>query len=109
MYDTLYAHQDKKDDSKLGLKSTALYFGDSKTALYSFAGMSTAALAASGYLHGSMGSLFYMGIGCAGSHMFWQVYTADFDSRLNLNERFVSNNHVGGIVMCSIMMGSYFS
>lgn len=27
-YDTVYAHQDKKDDEKLGMKSTALYFGD---------------------------------------------------------------------------------
>mmetsp|Transcript_43180 Transcript_43180/g.43884 ORF Transcript_43180/g.43884 Transcript_43180/m.43884 type:complete len:231 (+) Transcript_43180:463-1155(+) len=26
-YDTLYAHQDKKDDAKLGLKSTAITFG----------------------------------------------------------------------------------
>ena len=31
MYDTLYAHQDKKDDMKLGLKSTALTFGDTWT------------------------------------------------------------------------------
>ena len=26
--DTLYSHQDKKDDKKLGLKSTALSFGN---------------------------------------------------------------------------------
>ena len=28
-YDTIYAHQDKEDDLMLGLKSTALKFGDS--------------------------------------------------------------------------------
>jgi 4-hydroxybenzoate polyprenyltransferase len=27
VYDTLYAHQDKKDDARLGLRSTALTFG----------------------------------------------------------------------------------
>lgn len=27
-YDTIYAPQDKKDDEKLGMKSTALYFGN---------------------------------------------------------------------------------
>ena len=27
-YDTIYAHQDKKDDKKIGVKSTALLFGD---------------------------------------------------------------------------------
>ncbi|RLN65076.1 hypothetical protein BBJ29_008293 [Phytophthora kernoviae] len=28
VYDTLYAHQDKKDDIKIGVRSTALLFGD---------------------------------------------------------------------------------
>jgi 4-hydroxybenzoate polyprenyltransferase len=28
VYDTLYGHQDKKDDKALGLKSTSLLFGD---------------------------------------------------------------------------------
>ena len=108
MYDTLYAHQDKNDDAKLGLKSTALYFGNehSRTALYSFAGASTAALMTSGYLLGSMGWPFYAGVGVAGCHMVWQIRTADFESRLNLNDRFVSNNVVGGIVMCSILAGN---
>ena len=27
VYDTLYAHQDKHDDARLGLRSTALTFG----------------------------------------------------------------------------------
>ena len=105
MYDTLYAHQDKKDDSKLGLKSTALYFGNSKTALYGFAGTSTAALMASGYCLGTMGLPFYLGVLGAGCHMTWQIKTADFDSRMNLNDRFVSNNVVGGIVMGGILVG----
>jgi 4-hydroxybenzoate polyprenyltransferase len=101
----LYAHQDKKDDSKLGLKSTALYFGNSKTALYGFAGTSTAALMASGYCLGTMGLPFYLGVLGAGCHMTWQIKTADFDSRMNLNDRFVSNNVVGGIVMGGILFG----
>ena len=33
-YDTLYAHQDKKDDKAVGVKSTALLFGD-RTKVYS--------------------------------------------------------------------------
>lgn len=37
-YDTIYAHQDKDDDAKLGLKSTALYFGQhTKPVLHLFA------------------------------------------------------------------------
>ena len=34
VYDTLYAHQDKADDVLVGVKSTALKFGDDKQPLY---------------------------------------------------------------------------
>eukprot|EP00835_Amoeboradix_gromovi_P000203 NODE_7_length_48057_cov_0.322240.p12 type:complete len:302 gc:universal NODE_7_length_48057_cov_0.322240:14458-15363(+) len=34
IYDTLYAHQDKVDDLKIGIKSTALKFGNDKSSLY---------------------------------------------------------------------------
>ena len=105
-YDTLYAHQDKVDDKKLGLKSTALYFGNEHTrrALYTFAGVSTTALAASGFMAG-MSWPFYLGVVGAGCHMGWQINTADWDDRMNLNQRFVSNNHVGALVMAGIVAG----
>ncbi len=32
VYDTIYAHQDKDDDIVVGIKSTALLFGDNTTA-----------------------------------------------------------------------------
>ena len=34
LYDTLYAHQDKKDDSKLKLRSSALTIGDQNTPMF---------------------------------------------------------------------------
>lgn len=33
LYDTIYAYQDKKDDLKVGVKSSAILFGDTKTPL----------------------------------------------------------------------------
>ena len=107
MYDTLYAHQDKEDDAKIGLKSTALYFGNEKSrqALLGFAGVSTASLGLSGYML-EMAWPFYCGVAGAGAHMTWQVMTADWENRTNLNDRFVSNNHVGAIVMAGILAGS---
>lgn len=35
-YDTIYAHQDKEDDMRVGVKSTALKFGDSSKLIVSF-------------------------------------------------------------------------
>ena len=46
VYDTIYANQDKEDDAKLGLKSTALTFGSDpirhKQILHGFAGLTWA-------------------------------------------------------------------
>ncbi|PQP94376.1 4-hydroxybenzoate polyprenyltransferase mitochondrial isoform X1 [Prunus yedoensis var. nudiflora] len=50
VYDTIYAHQDKEDDLKVGVKSTALRFGDStKEWITGFGIMCISSLALSGY------------------------------------------------------------
>ena len=104
VYDTLYAHQDKADDARLGLGSTALYFGESRTVLHGFTAVSAAALCACGVQTG-MAWPFYVGAGAATAHMAWQVHTADFADRANLNARFVSNNQVGAMVFAGIVGG----
>mmetsp|Transcript_14795 Transcript_14795/g.17339 ORF Transcript_14795/g.17339 Transcript_14795/m.17339 type:complete len:395 (-) Transcript_14795:1500-2684(-) len=105
MYDTLYAHQDKADDKKLGLKSTALTLGEwSRPALAGFGATSLALLALSGYEVG-LGRLYYLGLIGAGMHFTWQISTANFEDRLNLTKRFVSNQYVGGLVFASIVAG----
>ena len=49
LYDTVYAHQDKGDDVKVGVKSTALHFGDdTKGYLGTFGGLSIAGLCGAG-------------------------------------------------------------
>ena len=49
VYDTIYAHQDKRDDEKLGLKSTAILFGErTKPILTCFAAAFGGGLATSG-------------------------------------------------------------
>ncbi|GMH67104.1 hypothetical protein TL16_g04592 [Triparma laevis f. inornata] len=97
VYDTLYAHQDKKDDERIGLKSTALTFGNSKTPLYAFASLFTTGLTLSGSL-ASMALPYYLGVAAGSGHVFWQIYTADFEDGENLGERFKSNQIVGGVV-----------
>lgn len=109
VYDTIYAHQDKADDSKLGLKSTALLFGEhSKAVLTGFACAAGAGWAASGAMlpAGMAMSPVYMAAvaGCTG-HLLWQVHTADWDDRQSCNDRFVSNMWLGGLLMAGIVAG----
>jgi len=119
IYDTLYAHQDKADDEKLGLKSTALYFGKDDTRqrkiLSSLSLIAGGCWMVSGYQLGldidrismhPMCSLYYVGCLGAMSHLLWQVHTAKFDDVKNLSYRFRSNNTVGAIMLGSCIMGN---
>ena len=75
VYDTWYAHQDKADDSKLGLKSTALAWGDS-TSVYAsgFASLMILSLGISGYSAGLEDSIvFKSGLATAAAHLLWQI------------------------------------
>ena len=105
LYDTIYAHQDKADDIKVGVKSTALHFGgNTKTYLAGFGGLSIAALCASGAAAG-VGWPFYAGLGAAASHLAWQVADVDLDDRDDCAAKFKSNSVYGGIVFAAIVAG----
>lgn len=107
VYDTLYAHQDKVDDRKLGLKSTALHFANrTKPILNVFSALAVANWMAAGYVLEFTSPLYYCGCAAAYSHLVWQVQTADLDNPPNLAQRFKSNNHVGAIVFASCVAGN---
>jgi len=104
VYDTLYAHQDKKDDAKLGLKSTALHFSNQTTPiLLGFSTLATGGWMMAGYNVGYVEPYYYLGCGIAGSHLHWQVLTADLNDPKNLAERFKSNTTVGAILFASCL------
>ncbi|CAJ2510341.1 Uu.00g050440.m01.CDS01 [Anthostomella pinea] len=66
IYDSIYAHQDLKDDLEVGLKSLAVLFRDrTKIMLYSALGCMICLLASVGYLE-QMGFQYYL-IACGGS------------------------------------------
>jgi len=115
IYDTLYAHQDKVDDAKIGLKSTALTFGDigTKPILTACALVAWGGWIMAGYNAGLGNVLdmpyYYVGISAAGTHLLWQIYTADLNDVDNLSYRFRSNNVVGGIVLASCIAGNAMS
>jgi 4-hydroxybenzoate polyprenyltransferase len=109
VYDTLYAHQDKKDDAKLGLKSTALTFGENtKPILSALAAATWAGWMAAGYNcgFGIETPYYYVGCSVAAAHLLWQVQSADLSNAENLAYRFRSNNLVGWIIFGSCALGN---
>ena len=107
VYDTIYAHQDKLDDLKASVKSTALLFGDrSRTVLTVFSGAFVTSLASVGYLNGQSLPFYLVSVGGATLHLWWQLKTVNFDDRPNCWQRFCSNRDLGffGVVRDSFRL-----
>jgi len=104
-YDTIYAHQDKADDVKIGVKSTALAFGDrTRPLLVLFYGLFLAGLAAAGGAAGLAWPFFALLV-LPAFHFAWQVATVELDDPPSCLRRFVSNTRVGALVFLAIVAG----
>jgi len=103
VYDTIYAHQDKRDDAAAGIKSTALRLGDAtKPWLWGFAALHAAGMAACGAAAGA-GPLYALGAAGASAHVAWQIRTVDLDDGADCMSKFVSNRVTGGIFFAGIL------
>jgi 4-hydroxybenzoate polyprenyltransferase len=101
-YDTIYAHQDKDDDAMLGLKSTALRFGEStKQWLSGFYATALVLFVAAASLAGA-GWPTYCSLGAIGLHFVWQITTLETSNADNCLARFKSNRDVGLIFLFGI-------
>ncbi|MEZ5853586.1 MAG: 4-hydroxybenzoate octaprenyltransferase [Hyphomicrobiaceae bacterium] len=101
-YDTIYAHQDKEDDLALGLKSTAIRFGDATAGwLWGLYGAALALWSMAGWLAGA-GPWTGAALVAAGCCLAWQVATLDIDDPDNCLYRFKSNRVVGWVILAGL-------
>lgn len=102
-YDTIYAHQDRVDDLKIGVRSTAIRFGDhTKTWVGGFYAIAIVLWAAAGWLAGAK-SVFFLGLLFAAFQFSWQVNTLNINNGANCLERFKSNRTIGILVFGAIV------
>nr|XP_051210714.1 4-hydroxybenzoate polyprenyltransferase, mitochondrial-like isoform X1 [Lolium perenne]XP_051210720.1 4-hydroxybenzoate polyprenyltransferase, mitochondrial-like isoform X1 [Lolium perenne] len=105
VYDTIYAHQDKEDDLKVGVKSTALRFGDlTKQWISAFGAASIGSLALSGY-NAELAWPYYPLLTAAAAQLAWQISTVDLSNRADCNRKFVSNKWLGALVFWGVVFG----
>ncbi|KAJ54053.1 4-hydroxybenzoate polyprenyltransferase [Actibacterium mucosum KCTC 23349] len=101
-YDTIYAHQDSEDDAIVGVKSTALHFGESSP-LWLRGFMMVAVLLIAGACLGALrgnGSLLSLVFGLAGAwamgwHLTWQLARLDINDPENCKQVFRANRDTG--------------
>ncbi len=98
-YDTIYAHQDKEDDIRLGVKSSALRLGEkTRPYLFVFYGLAIAWLALAGHL-AALAWPYYGGL----AQLSWQAGKVDLDSSADCLVKFRSNRNFGLIVLAGLI------
>ena len=103
-YDTIYAHQDRDDDLLIGIKSTALLFGErTPTMLATFYAGAIVFIAAAGFMAGG-GIIFTIGIVAFSAHLAWQVSRLDIDDPAHCLVLFKSNRDAGLILFAAMLV-----
>ena len=102
-YDTIYAHQDKEDDSLIGIKSSALALGDkTQPWLWVFYGFAVACFAAAGALAGTAWP-FYAGLAAATLFFIWHSTRVKINDAAGCLQMFKLNFWVGAAVFAGIV------
>lgn len=105
-YDTIYAHQDRRDDPGAGVKSTARKFGlGSKPWLYFFY-IATIILFAVAGLTGGYGWPFFAGLAAGAIHLIWQVWDVDINDPKDCLAKFKSNRLFSWLFLTGIVLAS---
>ncbi len=106
-YDTIYAHQDKEDDALVGVKSTALRFGNkSKIWITGFYGLTLVFITIAAFL-ASLSVYFWPAILLAGGQLAWQIYRLDIDDPDGCLKLFKSNRDFGFLVFIGYIAGGF--
>jgi 4-hydroxybenzoate polyprenyltransferase len=105
-YDTIYAHQDIDDDLSIGVKSTAILFGNNtKYWVASFYLLMTLSLCIFGMIS-SQKLLFFLFLITVFTHQFLQITKLDIKSPEVCLALFKSNQYLG-LLICLALLSSY--
>jgi 4-hydroxybenzoate polyprenyltransferase len=108
VYDTIYAHQDARDDATAGVKSTALWFGRfSRPWLLGFALAMLALLELAGDVMG-LGSVFQYALILVAAHLAWLVLLWKIDDPRDCLSRFQASRWTGLLVVLALVLGRIF-
>ncbi|OWF41945.1 4-hydroxybenzoate polyprenyltransferase, mitochondrial-like isoform X2 [Mizuhopecten yessoensis] len=106
IYDSIYSHQDKYDDMLIGVKSTALRFGDqTKYWLSGFGVVMISGLTTTGIMCDQTWP-YYTAVAFTCGHLFHQIWSVDLDNADDCAAKFRSNTRLGFLMFLGVTMGT---
>jgi 4-hydroxybenzoate polyprenyltransferase len=103
-YDTIYAHQDAEDDALIGIKSTALLFGErTRPALMVFYGLAVALIGTALALAGA-GWMAWIGLAGFAAHLVWQITRVEIGNPALCLRLFKSNRDAGLLLFAGLLV-----
>jgi 4-hydroxybenzoate polyprenyltransferase len=108
-YDTMYAMVDREDDRALGVRSTAILFGDADRALI---GLIQALMLLALYLAGreaGLGGWYDAGLVAAAGYMIYQQILIHGREPERCFQAFLSNNGLGAMIFAGILLDYTFT
>ncbi len=104
-YDTIYAHQDREDDLNIGIKSTAILFGNNtKQWIIIFYSLMVLCLILFGLLH-DQNIYYFILLIFVSTHLFYQIKRLDIENKDNCLNIFKSNQYLGLMVALTLFIG----
>ena len=108
-YDTMYAMVDSEDDLALGIKSTAILFGDYDRQIIGIIQvMVLLCLLMIGH-QAELGAIYYSGVLLAAVLFAYQQYLIRFRTREGCFQAFLNNNWVGAVIFLGILFDYMFT
>lgn len=104
VYDTFYAMVDRDDDRRVGIKSTAILFGDQDRVI--IGGLQLLTLYALILVGGrfELGTVYYLSLVVAAGFFAYQLYIVRFRERDACFRAFLNNHWVGMVIFLGIVL-----
>ena len=104
VYDTFYAMVDKDDDLKIGVKSTAILFGDDDRLITALLQLCVLIILAMAGYQFQLGGYFYLGLLAAAILFCYEQYLIRQRQREPCFKAFLNNNYVGMLIFIGIAL-----
>ncbi|WP_114416984.1 4-hydroxybenzoate octaprenyltransferase [Marinospirillum perlucidum] len=102
-YDTAYAMEDRPDDLKVGIKSTAVFFGRYDRLMIGLLQLATLGLLIAAGLAFGRGLLYFAGLGLMAALFAWQQWLIRDRQRGPCLRAFLNNHYAGMLVFAGLV------